>query len=579
MNCKFIFLISILGIVFYGCSSPTTISRGPKSLDTIEHQDLTGDLVKKSQILSPHMTQIVSKKIQQDLGQQCPGEPIASSCGNGICNTEKENHLNCPIDCTPNLIKTYNRTQVCYKTRRVYHPRNIEEVKQVIQTVSDNRGNIRIIGAKHSANSLLCNNDVAISSKYFNRIWGIENFKGKEVVKVDGGVTIGKLTDWLHKKDRSLEFAIPSIRWVTVAGAIGTASHGGSVHHPTIISSKIVSLGLINSSGEFKEYSSDNTSPDEWKALRANLGMLGYVAWVKLEIAPQFNLKTTFSFRGDNILFKGKDPSGVAAHCDYSHIYWWPIVGQIANLCGKKSSKRADYGARITTEEDFAPPLLIDFAREIVHRSACYPDLTCFDELVGILNFKFTPPMVKGNWGFMRRSNTVTGPSHKMISSDFGQANLNFPLITWEITIPQSESKRALEFIKKSFQRRKCNPLILMLVRFAPVEDTTLISPLAPGGKFQIGEKAMVVEMVRYFPRGFFGANMEKYDRFMANLMKQLIVRFQGRTHWGKSKDWVFSYQKEKRTFGNRLNRFRKIANKFDPQGLFSNDFLKGAGL
>lgn len=575
-----LFLFLIISLFLFSCASSNKYSRSPKSLEEIEYLDRSDELISKSHSLTSLQLDKFSNKIDKDLQKSCPSKKVANKCGNGTCDVKVENGLNCPIDCSPNLIRAYNKTMACYDTERLYFPKNEKEVKEVILWSKHNGKKVRFIGAKHSANSVFCSKDVGLSSKYFNKILGIEKRKEDDIVRVQGGVTIGAITDFLHKKNYSLGVSIPSIRGATVAGSISTGSHGGSVKYNTLLSSKVVSLKIVMANGDIKVFRKDNTSKNEWGALTAGLGRHGFISELALKLEPQFNLDTTFKFSKDSLLFNGKNPAEAAAKCDYSHIYWWPIKGKIANLCGVKTAKKAHKNARITTEENFVPAALLKPVKAIFHRAACYKTLTCLNEALSYSFYRLQSPMVRK--GLIKKTvhkKKVIGPSHKMIASNFGKANYDFPVIAWELTIPYSKSKAALKFIKKAFKKKKCNPLLLTFMRFSPVDDSTLVSALSAEGEFKVGEPALVLEFIRYQPQGYTDEIMSSYDEWMNKLFRDVLTKFKARSHWGKSKDWVFKYQNKLGHLKKNRNLFNQVTKRFDPEGVFSNQFLKGAGI
>lgn len=576
MNFLIIFTIPLF---LFSCATKNN-SRGPESLEEIEYLDRSEELIIKSDNLTNIQREKYSKKIKKDLGNSCPSKKIANKCGNGTCDVRFESELNCPIDCTPNLVKAYNKTMACYDTERLYFPKNEQEVRAIILWSKNNEKKIRFIGAQHSANSVFCSKHVGLSSKYFNKILGVEKGKEYDVVRTQGGVSIGEITDFLHKKNYSLGVSIPSIRGATIAGAISTGSHGGSVKHNTLLSSKVISMNIIMANGEKRTFDKTNTTKNEWGVLTAGLGRHGFISELTLKLGAQFNLDTTFKFNKDNVLFKGKNPAEAAAHCDYSHIYWWPIKGKVANLCGVKTKKKADKNAYITTEEDFVPKFLLKPVKAIFHRAACYKTLTCLNETLSYSFYRLQSPMVRK--GLLKKSShkkNVIGPSHRMISSNFGKGNYDFPVIAWELTIPYSKSKEALLYIKKAFKKKKCNPLLLTFMRFSPVDDSTLVGALSPEGEFKVGEPALVLEFIRYQPQGYTDEIMNTYDKWMNQLFKEVLTKFKARSHWGKSKDWVFKYQKELGFLKNNRKVFNKITKGFDPDGIFSNQFLTESGI
>ena len=82
-----------------------------------------------------------------------------------------------------------------------------------------------------------------------------------------------------------------------------------------------------------------------------------------------------------------------------------------------------------------------------------------------------------------------------------------------------------------------------------------------------------------YLPVGLSEQENQDYHTKYHQFVKLLINEFNGRAHWGKNKEWAFVLQTKNGVFRENLTKFQEVLNKWDPNGLFSNEYGKTLGL
>lgn len=101
------------------------------------------------------------------------------------------------------------------------------------------------------------------------------------------GVNLRACTEFLRKHNRGLK-TTPAYGNITLAGAIGTGSHGSTIKYNASISSQVVGVRIVDGRGKIQDIS----NPEDLQALRINLGLLGRLMWATLNYFNVDNLST-----------------------------------------------------------------------------------------------------------------------------------------------------------------------------------------------------------------------------------------------------------------------------------------------
>jgi FAD/FMN-containing dehydrogenase len=440
---------------------------------------------------------------------------------------------------------------------------------------------VRVVGTAHTTNSQLCTPGDVISTEKLNRIEGIEKSGDTESVTVEAGAKFFEVAEWLHQRDRSLGFAIIGYRGISVGGAIGTGAHGSSTRESATLASRIEAMWVVGADGELREYSAQNTDAVTWKALRANLGMLGVVVKLRLRVEPQFNLRVRTSFYNESRLFKKRGAQELIQDCNYVLVLWFPNAHRVMRACGTRTGAPAEAGATNTLLSPSVPAFAITPLKQVLQLGACHNGLSCLIEDVRELLLELAPPFMKKNiFGALASSRNVVGPSHHLLSSDLSPYESGFFQRNWEIAVPISKAQQALAAVRARFHKdHVCLPLVGVSLRVAPIEDISLIAHSSAYGDFKPGELAMFIELSVYQPTGFPLELQARYDAPYDEFGRVLLEDFSGRAHWGKNVDWLFELQRGLDVYGTNLDDFRQVADQMDPDGVFTNPFARNLGM
>lgn len=520
--------------------------------------------------------------VHADEGDLCPSTDLILSCGDDICDSLFESEENCLADCLDTSLRSYNHFISCPKPYGLFVPNHIDEVQQVIRLAHAQDLRVRIVGSRHSINRQFCTDGIVISTEKLNKILGIiYEGDGSESVMVEPGVTMGELSQFLHRYDRSLGYAQLGFRLATVAGAIATGAHGSSPNHTSVISSLVRSITMINSEGEPLEYSQEDG--DTFRALSANLGFLGAIVRIKLAIVPQFKLHVKVNSDDHHRLL---DEGGIEREiedCDYTIINWFPALKKYIRTCGIETQRDPEPGAENVLLHPEIPPGLIAPYKMALHYGMCSLPLNASIEALRYLLMRWKPPFIKQAFdGSVDRVHTddVVGYSHQMMSSEFLEPVGHFFQNDWEVAIPLSQANDVMAEISRFVGDNHMHfPLVGIMLRFAPAEDKGLLAHTVSDDYFLDEEPVMLVEFPTPLPMGFTKEMERKVDHPYEELVRLLIMKYRARLHWGKNQEWALSMVVRKGGYGENLKTFQAIRRELDQDGMFLTPFAHEVGL
>jgi alditol oxidase len=167
-----------------------------------------------------------------------------------------------------------------YSTDRLHQPKTVEEVRQVVKRCSK----VRVLGSRHSFNGIADSTENQISLAHLNQI---ALNRESSTVSVGGGVTYSQLAPYLEGQGYALH-NLASLPQITVAGAIATATHGSGNKNGNLATA-VSGLELVTANGEVLVLSRDR-DPDRFPGAAVNLGALGVVTKVTLDVQPTFQV-------------------------------------------------------------------------------------------------------------------------------------------------------------------------------------------------------------------------------------------------------------------------------------------------
>lgn len=517
--------------------------------------------------------------------QLCPAVTgLTLSCGDGTCGLG-ETQSNCVTDCVDRNARAvgyYSEYSNCPPSL-VYRPQNVWDLQLAVRELVAQNRRVKFMGSGHSTAGNFCSNGGVIITEGLDHISEIEVVGGAETVVVEAGVTFTELTDHLASRGKWLGYTVVGYGPINVLGGIATGVHGSSTQGTSALSSRIVSLDVVRPDGTIVTRDASNSTPDEWRALRANLGALGGIVRARLRVDPITNVRG-FSERIDvTQSIVTADIDALAAGCDYSFLMFYPASDEWVRFCGQETSAPVTHPGAVN--HLFSPdvtPFESTFFQTSAQLSACTPSLEPFFESQAISRMGSSPICIPNGSGGCSRVNDAVGPGHRMLTIDqFPSSQPRFSQYDYEFSVRHEDAAAILNYINTRFDAEgRGMPLVGAVVRFDEARDDTLFGSNAVRPGIAAGTRIVHIEMPFYRPYSFSAAQLAAYARPYDDVMAWVAANYpHAQFHYGKNVRSHFTLPAHRTNTATRLARFQAVVNTWDPYGVFSNEYLEAVGL
>jgi xylitol oxidase len=143
--------------------------------------------------------------------------------------------------------------------------------------------NVKGLGSRHSFNGVADTRGTLVSFANLNRI--IELDAVNQTVTVEAGVTYGQLCPYLDERGFALA-NLASLPHITVVGSCMTGTHGSGVKNANL-SSAVTAIEFIAADGTVHSISQDD---DNFRGMVVGLGAYGLITKMSLKIIPRFEM-------------------------------------------------------------------------------------------------------------------------------------------------------------------------------------------------------------------------------------------------------------------------------------------------
>lgn len=206
--------------------------------------------------------------------------------------------------------------QVCLPVQQ-HRPNSTASVSAVVAKAQQNDESVKAVGSGHSFTAAACTSGHMIALDRLDKVEAIDHETHR--VTVQAGITLAALNERLA----AVGLALPNlgdIAYQTVAGAIGTATHGTGVLLGNLATT-VVGMEIVTGSGEIV-WCDERNNPELLSVARVGIGALGVVTKVTLQCVPEFNLHVKETVEDlDDLL------DGFAEHAaanDHFEFFWVP---------------------------------------------------------------------------------------------------------------------------------------------------------------------------------------------------------------------------------------------------------------
>ena len=415
------------------------------------------------------------------------------------------------------------RQQRC-APERIETPRSEDEL---VRAVADAR-RVKVAGSGHSFTDIACTDGVMIDMSAMRRVLAVDGYE----VTVEAGITLHDLGEELRARGLAMENQ-GDVDPQALAGAISTATHGTGGRFGNL-SSQVTAVRLVTGAGEVL----DIREGDELRAARVSLGALGALSAITMRCVPAFTIHRIDEPRPlDDVLPPDFAQVGLDELVD-SHDHWEAFVMPYTRRALTLTSERTD---RAPEPPGRAATFLNDVVLENAALGAFCRLGRRFPALIPLLN---------------RRLAGLMGRSEQLDASNRVYANTRLVRFTeMEYGIPRDRAAEALERVLALIERRRLPIGFPIELRVVAPDDALLSTAY---------ERATAYIAVHQYV----GMEFESYFRAVEAIMDE----YGGRPHWGKR-----HYQSEAtlRPRYPEWDRFAELRERFDPERMFENDYLR----
>lgn len=243
------------------------------------------------------------------------------------------------IDPTIPFHATTNHTH--HTWARTYHsnpelyiqPHNTEQLEKVVKLARRCRRRIALTGCGHSPSDLTCTSSWLVNLDHCDKI--LEMNTSTNVVVMQAGIRLHDLGRSLREHGLSMP-NIGSIDHQSIAGAIGTATHGSSTRHG-LLSQSVLALKIMLSDGHIVSCSADHRL-DLFRAALVSLGALGIIVEVTFQAVPAFKIEWAQSLHPLHEILADWE-KGLWDAKEFTRVWWLPYMKRCIKWRADKTDK------------------------------------------------------------------------------------------------------------------------------------------------------------------------------------------------------------------------------------------------
>ncbi len=414
--------------------------------------------------------------------------------------------------------RNWSGSQTCFPQARKA-PGTLGELQDIIASA---KGCVRPVGSGHSFTSLVPTEDTILSVSRMSGV--VSHDASNNTAVIQAGTRLGDIGGPLAEVGQAM-INMPDIDEQTLAGALGTATHGtgaGIGCLPTFVEG----IQLVTATGDVLECDRYQNA-DIFNAARVNLGALGVVTQVKLQNMPKYRLKREISWHSiEDILENAEALADANRNYEF---YYIPFSGMgfhdIQNITEDPAAKseKLDQNDGAETLKDlrdwlsWSPKL-----RQLILSTY----MKTIDKEVTVAN----------SW-----------------QNYASERNVRFNEM--EYHLPRENGIQAFKEIRAVVEKNFSEVFFPFEVRFIQSDDIWM-SPF-----YQ--RETMSIAVHRFFEEDY---------KPLFKAVEPIMKKYNGRPHWGKINTLTAD---QLQPHYQHWNAFKSIRQQLDPTGKFLNPYLK----
>jgi FAD-linked oxidoreductase len=409
----------------------------------------------------------------------------------------------------------------------IVRPRSEDEVAVAIRRAAAAGHKVRVAGSGHSYTEIVSTSGTLLSLEGMSGIVSVDAERSEATVW--GGSRLRSLGGPLWERGFAME-NLGDTDAQALAGAISTATHGSGIELRSL-SSQVVGLTLVTASGEVVECDEER-EPELFKAARVGLGCLGVITRVRLRLQPRYMLSMTMR-REDFETVLADMPERL--HSRHFEFWYWPNTGIVTT----RTSEVIDGPGTQNAAGRFFQQMLLENG--------------------GLWVVNSLARAVPASAGAISRLQAALAPTGERVDRPY--RILATPrlvkLLECEYSVPAESGPDCLREIKAWIDRSHVPISFPIEYRYVAGDDS-LLSPY-------FGRKSAMIDLEQF-------KGMPYHEYFLAG--EEIFRHYDGRPHWGKLHSRTAD---ELRPLYPEWDRFQDVRRRWDPDGIFINDYLRRA--
>jgi len=408
----------------------------------------------------------------------------------------------------------------------LHKPTTESEIVGIVDYARAAKQHVKVVGHGHSFTDIAVTDGHIVSLDNYNRVLKVS--RDTSEVTVESGIQLLELNERLD----ALGYAMPNlgdIAYQSVAGATSTSTHGTGGRMKGL-AAQIVALTMITADGRVLSCSPTDNA-DVFHVARVGLGALGIISTVTLKVVQSFNLHAIEEpMRLDHVL---KNIDKYVADNDFFEFFWVPHTGWALTKRNNATDRQPDPARRVKT-----------WWNKTVMENYAF-GLIC---ALGRIAPRLIPKLAKALPSSGRTE--YVNKSYKIFAS---KRIVKF--YEMEYAIPRHHLTAALTRVVEMVDARGFLLNFPVEVRFTAADDIPLSTS---SGRDSAYIAVHIYKGMSYRP--YFEA------------VEAIMNDYEGRPHWGKL------HFQSLETLSSRYpewKRFADVRNRLDPEGVFTNDYLR----
>jgi xylitol oxidase len=169
-----------------------------------------------------------------------------------------------------------------YRTQRITSATSLAQVQEFVKK----HERFKVLGTRHCFNGIADSTDQFLSLREMKQVLELDRAARK--VTVESGMSYGQLCPYLDQQGFALH-NLASLPHISIAGACATATHGSGVKNGNL-STAVSALEIVTASGDVLSIARAG-DPSTFQAAVVNLGALGVVTKVTLDLLPAYTMR------------------------------------------------------------------------------------------------------------------------------------------------------------------------------------------------------------------------------------------------------------------------------------------------